>query len=68
MSVWSDDPPPHHLASLADRALGNAKLFGAAEDMKLSSQQWNTGLSVFFVTYSVFGVSVCPLVHSHPLD
>lgn len=35
--------------------VGNAKLFGAEEDMSLSSQQWNTGLSVFFVTYALGG-------------
>ena len=37
---------------------GNARLFGAAADMKLSGQQWNAGLSVFFVTYGAFAVLV----------
>ncbi|PLB54080.1 MFS general substrate transporter [Aspergillus steynii IBT 23096] len=45
-----------YLLSYVDRSnVGNAKLFGAEEDMKLSSQQWNTGLSVFFVTYALGG-------------
>lgn len=38
--------------------LGNARLFGADTDMNLSGQQWNTGLSVFFVTYGAFAVFV----------
>ncbi|KAH8432771.1 uncharacterized protein LDX57_010397 [Aspergillus melleus] len=45
-----------YLLSYVDRSnVGNAKLFGAEEDMNLSSQQWNTGLSVFFVTYALGG-------------
>lgn len=35
---------------------GNAKLFGALEDMGLSGQDWNTALSVFFVTYALGAV------------
>lgn len=40
------------------RIVGNAKLFGALQDLKMSSQQWNTALSVFFVTYAAGGVYV----------
>lgn len=35
---------------------GNAKLFGALEDLGMTSQQWNTALSVFFITYALGGV------------
>ncbi|KAF9873486.1 putative pantothenate transporter [Colletotrichum karsti] len=35
---------------------GNAKLFGALPDMRMSGQDWNTGLAVFFVTYAAGGV------------
>jgi MFS family permease len=37
-----------YLLSYADRSnVANAKLYGAATDMKMSSTQWNIGLSVF---------------------
>lgn len=36
--------------------LGNAKLFGALPDLGLSGQDWNTALSIFFVTYAFGGV------------
>ncbi|CAK7236336.1 hypothetical protein SEUCBS140593_009586 [Sporothrix eucalyptigena] len=46
-----------YLLAYVDRSnIGNAKLFGAEADMHLSSQQWNTGLSVFFVTFSFFAI------------
>ncbi|KAF5008355.1 hypothetical protein FDECE_5398 [Fusarium decemcellulare] len=35
---------------------GNAKLFGAIPDMGMTGQDWNTALSVFFVTYAAGGV------------
>lgn len=35
---------------------GNAKLFGVESDLGLSGQQWNTCLSIFFVTYALGGV------------
>jgi hypothetical protein len=38
--------------------IGNAKLFGALSDLHMSSQQWNTALSVYFVTYAAGGVYV----------
>lgn len=43
--------------SYIDRAnIGNAKIEGMAEDLKLTGGQYNIVLSVFFVTYIVFGV------------
>ncbi|KAH6876325.1 major facilitator superfamily domain-containing protein [Thelonectria olida] len=46
-----------YLLSYVDRSnVGNAKLFGAIPDMGLTGQDWNTALSVFFVTYAAAGV------------
>ncbi|KAF9023701.1 MFS general substrate transporter [Hymenopellis radicata] len=46
-----------YLLSYIDRTnVGNAKLFGALDDLGMSSQDWNTGLCVFFVTYSLGAV------------
>ncbi|KAL4884123.1 major facilitator superfamily domain-containing protein [Aspergillus karnatakaensis] len=46
-----------YLLAYIDRSnAGNAKLFGALEDLHMSGQQWNTALSVFFVTYAAGGV------------
>ncbi|KAF1845055.1 MFS general substrate transporter [Cucurbitaria berberidis CBS 394.84] len=46
-----------YLMSYIDRTnVGNAKLFGALQDMGLSGQDWNTALSVFFVTYALGAV------------
>ncbi|CAG9988810.1 unnamed protein product [Clonostachys byssicola] len=46
-----------YLMSYVDRTnVSNAKLFGAMEDLGLSGQQWNTCLSIFFVTYAFGGV------------
>ncbi|OKL58480.1 hypothetical protein UA08_06355 [Talaromyces atroroseus] len=46
-----------YLLAYIDRSnSGNAKLFGALQDLHMSSQQWNTALSVFFVTYAFGGV------------
>ncbi|KAL3471091.1 major facilitator superfamily domain-containing protein [Aspergillus californicus] len=46
-----------YLMSYIDRTnVGNAKLFGVETDLGLSSQQWNTCLSIFFVTYALAGV------------
>lgn len=43
--------------SYIDRTnVGNAKLFNALHDLGMTSQQWNTALSVFFVTYALGGV------------
>ncbi|ORY30195.1 major facilitator superfamily domain-containing protein [Naematelia encephala] len=45
-----------YLLSYVDRTnVGNAKLFGAQVDMKMTAQDWNTGLTVFFVTYAIGG-------------
>ncbi|KAF4950176.1 hypothetical protein FSARC_13282 [Fusarium sarcochroum] len=42
-----------YLMSYVDRTnVGNAKLFGAIPDMGMTGQDWNTALSVFFVTYA----------------
>jgi hypothetical protein len=40
----------------SDHSSGNAKLFGAIPDMGMTGQDWNTALSVFFVTYAAGGV------------
>ncbi|KAJ5579711.1 uncharacterized protein N7459_005696 [Penicillium hispanicum] len=46
-----------YLMSYIDRTnVSNAKLFGILQDLNLSSQQWNTCLSIFFVTYAFGGV------------
>lgn len=46
-----------YLLSYIDRSnAGNAKLFGALEDLGISGQQWNTALAVFFITYSAGGI------------
>ncbi|KAF2501166.1 MFS general substrate transporter [Lophium mytilinum] len=46
-----------YLMSYVDRTnVGNAKLFGALKDLNMSGQQWNTALSIFFVTYAFGGV------------
>ncbi|KAJ4371410.1 hypothetical protein N0V83_004627 [Neocucurbitaria cava] len=46
-----------YLMSYIDRTnVGNAKLFGALADMGLSGQDWNTALSVFFITYALGAV------------
>ncbi|WVQ83331.1 hypothetical protein IAT38_005470 [Cryptococcus sp. DSM 104549] len=45
-----------YLLSYIDRSnVGNAKLFSAAKDMNMTSQDWNTGLTVFFITYAAGG-------------
>lgn len=47
----------HSLFRIASNAsLGNAKLFGALEDLGMSGQNWNTALSVFFITYALGAV------------
>ncbi|EEU35135.1 uncharacterized protein NECHADRAFT_88674 [Fusarium vanettenii 77-13-4] len=46
-----------YLLAYIDRSnAGNAKLFGALEDLGLSGQQWNVSLAVFFITYAAGGV------------
>ncbi|CEL08694.1 hypothetical protein ASPCAL11839 [Aspergillus calidoustus] len=46
-----------YLMSYIDRTnVGNARLFGVESDLNLSGQQWNTCLSIFFVTYALGGV------------
>lgn len=45
-----------YLLSYIDRSnVGNAKLFGALNDLGMTGQDWNTALSVFFVTYALGG-------------
>lgn len=45
-----------YLISHLDRAnIGNAKIEGLAEDLKLSGVQWNIALSLFFVPYVLLG-------------
>ncbi|KAJ9133702.1 MFS general substrate transporter [Pleurostoma richardsiae] len=46
-----------YLLCYIDRSnAGNVKLFGALDDLKLSGQDWNTAMCVFFATYSLGGV------------
>lgn len=48
-----------YLVSSLDRAnIGNAKIEGLATDLKLSGVEYNTALSVFFISYILF--SGCP--------
>lgn len=43
-----------YLLAYIDRSnVANAKLFGALNDLHMTGQQWNTALSVFFVSYAV---------------
>ncbi|SPO07233.1 uncharacterized protein DNG_09927 [Cephalotrichum gorgonifer] len=45
-----------YLLCYIDRSnAGNVKLFGALDDMKLSGQDWNTAMAVFFATYAIGG-------------
>ncbi|THH32690.1 hypothetical protein EUX98_g1541 [Antrodiella citrinella] len=44
-----------YLASYIDRAnIGNAKVLGLATDLKLTDNQYNLALSIFFVGYVIF--------------
>jgi hypothetical protein len=36
--------------------LGNAKIAGMAEDLKLEGHRYNIALTVFFITYALFEV------------
>lgn len=43
--------------SFIDRTnLGNAKIAGMEEDLKLHGHRYNVALTVFFITYSLFEV------------
>lgn len=45
-----------YLMAYIDRSnVANAKLFGALSDLHMTGQQWNTALSVFFISYAVAG-------------
>lgn len=44
-----------YLISFLDRTnIGNAKVDGLQEDLKMSNGQYNESLTIFFVSYSVF--------------
>jgi len=44
-----------YLASFLDRTnIGNAKLDGLQEDLRMTNSQYNLTLTVFFISYSVF--------------
>lgn len=44
-----------YLASFLDRTnIGNAKLEGLQEDLRMTNSQYNLTLTVFFISYSVF--------------
>lgn len=44
-----------YLISFLDRTnIGNAKIAGLQEDLKMTDGQWNAALAIFFVSYSVF--------------
>ncbi len=44
-----------YLISFLDRTnIGNAKIDGLQTDLKLTNQQYNTTLTIFFISYSVF--------------
>jgi hypothetical protein len=43
------------MASFLDRTnIGNAKIFGLAEDLHLRGSQYNSALTLFFVSYASF--------------
>lgn len=53
-----------YLLSHLDRAnIGNAKIEGLVEDLKLDGIEWNIVLSVFFIPYILLGES-CTLIHT----
>jgi sugar phosphate permease len=44
-----------YLISFLDRTnIGNAKVDGLQEDLKMTNGQYNASLTIFFVSYSVF--------------
>lgn len=44
-----------YLISFLDRTnIGNAKIAGLQSDLKMSNNQWNASLAIFFVSYSIF--------------
>jgi hypothetical protein len=44
-----------HLCSMIDRAnIGNAKVLGLVQDLRLTGNQFNIALSVFYATYIAF--------------
>jgi len=46
-----------YLLSFLDRsAIGNAKLYGLEKDLKISDEQYNLALTVFFFPYALFEV------------
>lgn len=56
MSVSVAHQSVHHESMILILTLANARLFGAIPDLGLTGQQWNTCLSIFFVTYAIGGV------------
>ena len=44
-----------YLASFLDRTnIGNAKLAGLQKDLKMTNNQYNDTLTIFFISYSIF--------------
>ncbi|KIW47398.1 uncharacterized protein PV06_00096 [Exophiala oligosperma] len=44
-----------YLASFLDRTnVGNAKIEGLQEDLKMTNNQYNLGLAIFFIVYAIF--------------
>lgn len=44
-----------HLCSMIDRAnMGNVKVLGMEEDLRLTGNQFNVALSAFYATYIIF--------------
>ncbi|KAJ5817122.1 major facilitator superfamily domain-containing protein [Penicillium robsamsonii] len=57
-----------YLLSHIDRAnIGNAKIEGLLEDLRLDGIQWNVALSVFFIPYILLGMSDVPCLSSQGL-
>ena len=49
-----------------DRAnIGNAKIEGMLDTLGMTEVQYNIALSIFFVTYIMFGTHVFPKAHEY---
>lgn len=52
------------LLAYIDRSnVANAKLFGALADLHMTGQQWNTALSVFFISHAIAGPTLTMMLN-----
>jgi hypothetical protein len=47
--------------------IGNAKIEGLQEDLKMSNQEYNNTLTIFFVSYSLYVQHQIPVARNKPL-